>query len=54
MNIKTAYYGLWIVEDNGEYWLQDESGCDEYFGHVMPTEADVVAYIDRVFNSITE
>lgn len=44
----TRYYGIWIQEENGEYWIQDANGGDLYCGRTMPTDEQVTAYRNAV------
>lgn len=32
MIYKTRYYGIWIIEENGHWWIQDTNGNDHYCG----------------------
>lgn len=41
---KTKYYGIYIMEANGAYWIVDDNGNDQCFCHVVPTETDIENY----------
>jgi hypothetical protein len=45
---ETAYYGIYVVEEDGHYWLTSDHGCEDYIGTGYPTDTQVDDYRDRV------
>jgi hypothetical protein len=40
----TKYYGIYIVEDNGHYWITDSMGGEQYVGTECPAEFQIDDY----------
>jgi hypothetical protein len=40
MNSRTSYYGIWIFQDNGYYFLQSDRGDEKAFDR-KPTQKDI-------------
>ena len=46
---ETKYYGIFIHEENGAYWLYEaNNGCQQFFGGRKPTEAEIKQFRDDV------
>lgn len=44
----TAYYGIYIQEQDGHYWIVTDCGCDDYYGTTMPSKLQVTEYRNRM------
>ena len=44
----TAYYGIQIRDDNGEYILMSTNGDEEYHGMRYPTEQQITNFRNRI------
>ena len=47
-DFETKYYGIWIQEDEGHWWICAADGNDKYCGPRRPTDADVDAFRDAI------
>jgi len=41
---KTKYYGIWLQTEDGEWWIVDDLGGEQYCGWERPSEAMIDAY----------
>ena len=44
----TRWYGIYVQEQDGHYWIADDNGNDEYCGHTPPTDSMIKQYRDAV------
>ena len=42
--IETRWYGVYLVTEGGHWWLQTDSGCDDYCGTTRPTALTIAHY----------
>ena len=47
--IHTKYYGIYVQEEDGFWWIVDDNGGELYFGIVRPTILDVDEYRNRIW-----
>ena len=45
---ETKYYGIFIDYEDGNYWISDGLGNDQFFGTAEPTEKDIDEYRERI------
>jgi len=50
MRHKTSYYGIWIEEDRGYYYIVDDNGNEQPMDQTYPVEQDVEDFRDQVCN----
>ena len=43
---KTQYHGVWLLEQDGDWWIQTDSGCDDYIGRNKPDDATIRVYVE--------
>ena len=48
MTIKTKYYGIYIQVENGDFWLIDDNGNNDFFGKVFPTNVEIENFRNEV------
>ena len=41
---KTRWSGIYVVADDGHYWIMDDYGNDEYIGTSFPTDNKIESY----------
>ena len=46
VNHPTHYYGIWLTEERGEWWISDDRGGEEYCGASRPALEDIDRYRD--------
>lgn len=49
---ETKYYGIWIQEQNGHYWIFDDEGGNLYCGEVEPTPELVASYRNELLDAV--
>lgn len=42
--METAYFGIWIEEQDGEFWIVDANGGEHSIGNDYPTKEQVTEY----------
>ncbi len=46
---KTRYYGIFVQNDNGRFWLYESgNGADQFFGAHYPTEQEIDAFRNNI------
>lgn len=45
---KTRWYGIYVIQQDGHYWIADDRGGEEYIGTAFPTDERLDAYRDVV------
>lgn len=46
--MNTKYFGIWIEEDGGHYWILDANGGERDCGMVKPTDEQVTDYRNSI------
>lgn len=47
---RTAYYGIYILEYHGEYYIQSIHGAEICVGKTFPTELQIDAFVESLKN----
>jgi len=45
---ETAYYGIYVQEDNGTYTLISDNDDEEHIGLTYPTDAQITTFRNRI------